>query len=248
MSVVPNFEWYSSKSREAKLAPRCPIAHCELCPRYYASVWLLGNAHLTTEISREDQQRLDKKWEPFKSTIAEEDASMTRVGERRRLGSVSNFCPEVSKQMFGLFASGLSKYADDIDRDAAHARLERQNAERDDPRWIWASVTPRHYTECREYSIFSDVADGKPVRGKTTSKSRGKSRRTGLSQKVRWHVLARDSFTCQYCGRKPPDVVLEVDHVTSVADGGSNEMDNLVAACAQCNRGKGPSSAPRSPQ
>jgi len=244
--VIPDFEWYSEKSREAKLSPRCPIAHCELCPRYYASVWLLGKARLMTEIAHADQQRLDKKWEPFKSTVAEEDASMTRAGEKSRFNSVSNFCPEVSKQMFGYFASGLIKHFDEIDREAAHVRLEREKADPNDPRWVWASMIPRHYTECREFSIFSEVADGKPLVGKASKKSQRKSRRTGLSQKVRWQVLARDSFTCQYCGRKPPDVVLEVDHMTSVADGGSDEMSNLTTACFECNRGKGPLSSPRS--
>jgi len=38
----------------------------------------------------------------------------------------------------------------------------------------------------------------------------------------------RDKFTCQYCGRKAPEVVLEVDHVFPQSKGGKDEMDNLV--------------------
>lgn len=56
---------------------------------------------------------------------------------------------------------------------------------------------------------------------------------------LRFEVFKRDGFTCQYCGRKTPDVVLEADHVIPVAQGGGDEIENLVTACWDCNRGKG---------
>jgi 5-methylcytosine-specific restriction endonuclease McrA len=57
--------------------------------------------------------------------------------------------------------------------------------------------------------------------------------------KLRFQVLQRDHFTCQYCGAHAPDVKLEVDHVITVADGGTDDVDNLVTACYACNRGRG---------
>lgn len=62
--------------------------------------------------------------------------------------------------------------------------------------------------------------------------------RQGLSRKIRFEVFKRDSFTCQYCGSKAPDVVLQVDHITPVAAGGSNDFLNLVTSCQPCNSGK----------
>lgn len=62
--------------------------------------------------------------------------------------------------------------------------------------------------------------------------------RKSLTKKTRFEVFKRDSFTCQYCGKKSPDVVLEVDHITPVSKGGKNEIMNLVTACFDCNRGK----------
>lgn len=59
-----------------------------------------------------------------------------------------------------------------------------------------------------------------------------------ISKKVRFEVFKRDLFTCQYCGKRPPDVVLEADHVHPRCDGGSDEMDNLTTSCWDCNRGK----------
>jgi hypothetical protein len=66
------------------------------------------------------------------------------------------------------------------------------------------------------------------------------SERTPLSKKLRFDVFKRDGFCCQYCGAHPSEtVVLEVDHVIPVAEGGKNDIDNLVTACFDCNRGKG---------
>ena len=63
--------------------------------------------------------------------------------------------------------------------------------------------------------------------------------RKGLSKKTRFEVFKRDKFTCQYCGRMAPDVILEVDHIKPVAEGGTNKMINLITSCRGCNRGKG---------
>lgn len=50
-------------------------------------------------------------------------------------------------------------------------------------------------------------------------------------------VLARDSYTCQYCGHEAAG--LTVDHVIPRSRGGTSHWDNIVAACAPCNRKKG---------
>lgn len=65
-----------------------------------------------------------------------------------------------------------------------------------------------------------------------------KTKRQGLSKKTRFEVFKRDGFLCQYCGAHPPAAVLVVDHITPVAGGGDNEMDNLATSCEPCNQGK----------
>ena len=64
-------------------------------------------------------------------------------------------------------------------------------------------------------------------------------KRKALSKKIRFEVFKRDGFKCQYCGRSAPDVLLEVDHIVPVAEGGKNDLLNLVTSCKDCNRGKG---------
>jgi hypothetical protein len=59
-----------------------------------------------------------------------------------------------------------------------------------------------------------------------------------MTPKRRFEALKRDGFACHYCGRKPPDVELHIDHVIPLAGGGTDKQDNLVAACFECNIGK----------
>lgn len=59
-----------------------------------------------------------------------------------------------------------------------------------------------------------------------------------LSSKMRFSILRRDNFTCQYCGRSAPKVELQVDHIIPRSKGGLSEPDNLVAVCFECNIGK----------
>ena len=49
-------------------------------------------------------------------------------------------------------------------------------------------------------------------------------------------VFARDSWTCQYCGRTSH---LTVDHVMPRSRGGRSIWENIVTSCAPCNRRKG---------
>jgi len=56
-----------------------------------------------------------------------------------------------------------------------------------------------------------------------------------VSATVRADVL--DAGACRYCGDRMAE--LEVEHYVPLARGGTNERDNLVAACISCNTQKG---------
>jgi hypothetical protein len=66
------------------------------------------------------------------------------------------------------------------------------------------------------------------------------TKRKSISKKTRFDVFKRDAFTCQYCGKHAPEVVLHVDHIVAVSNGGGYELTNLVTSCVDCNLGKGP--------
>jgi len=59
-----------------------------------------------------------------------------------------------------------------------------------------------------------------------------------ISKKSRFEIFERDNFTCQYCGRKSPIVILELDHIIPKSKDGSDEPTNLITSCRKCNQGK----------
>lgn len=59
-----------------------------------------------------------------------------------------------------------------------------------------------------------------------------------LSRRTRFEVFKRDEFTCRYCGRTSPAVVLEIDHIVPRSEGGDDDPINLTTSCYECNRGK----------
>ena len=55
-------------------------------------------------------------------------------------------------------------------------------------------------------------------------------------------LFARDSYSCQYCGRSiaelKPRHALTRDHVVPLSRGGNNDWSNVVTACSPCNTRK----------
>lgn len=66
------------------------------------------------------------------------------------------------------------------------------------------------------------------------------------SSRLRFRVLLRDNFKCQYCGKSPAThtgIELHIDHRKPYSQGGASELENLVTSCSKCNLGKGDMSA-----
>ncbi len=81
----------------------------------------------------------------------------------------------------------------------------------------------RCYFRCPEVIRFSDF-DKMP------------DRKIVFSRKNLWR---RDNFTCQYCGKRPPNDEITMDHVSPKTDGGISSFPNCVLACIRCNTKKG---------
>jgi len=78
----------------------------------------------------------------------------------------------------------------------------------------------------------------KQLLGSVTPRTTVKEARSALPLKVRWDVLKRDDYKCVKCGRRPPDVELEVDHILARSRGGKDDLSNLQTLCLPCNQGK----------
>ena len=57
-----------------------------------------------------------------------------------------------------------------------------------------------------------------------------------IAYDIQWQVYRRAGFRCEYCESSRP---LTIDHWFPVELGGTDEIDNLKAACRPCNRRKG---------
>jgi 5-methylcytosine-specific restriction endonuclease McrA len=55
---------------------------------------------------------------------------------------------------------------------------------------------------------------------------------------MRFEVFKRGGFRCTYCGRKPPEITLHVDHKIPKSKGGPDNINNYITACFDCNTGK----------
>ena len=227
---VPNFAWYQKQSRALKLPPRCPFASVKLCPRYFRTLWLFGEHAVVERISSGEAMRLEDQLD--KSSLFSREfqpqPELTLSNDHTRIIGWNDCCPEIAFDAYGVFAASGS-FMDKGDKKLRHAELKIANVQREDWRWNYFNMTPAHFTECHEYSILTSAA--KESFGKRTKGTHPES----VSPKRRWEVLARDNYICRYCGRKPPEVVLQVDHIDPR---GGNNPENLITACQDCNLGK----------
>lgn len=112
----------------------------------------------------------------------------------------------------------------------------------------WLSVRDRYIHKVRyRYNHDKEFKEKEVLRKKEWIKNnyeryrKNYNKRNPNTKKLRerFLVFQRDSFTCSYCGAKPPEVVLQVDHILPKSKGGENEMGNYTTSCSLCNLGKG---------
>ncbi len=91
--------------------------------------------------------------------------------------------------------------------------------------WAWKAERKHHVVTPERRIKLNELA-------------RINSSRKARRLKLRFSIFTRDKLTCQYCGRKAPQVVLQIDHKYPESKGGLSSLDNLITACLECNVGK----------
>ena len=157
-SEIPNAQWYARFSQSRASAAHCPFATVESCPRNYQSIALLGEAG-STKIPEKEDRRLLKHWKKSDLWPCTNEQATAIHGEPGNPSIFSNFCPEVTAERFGYFATSLTRYADELDVGHAHERLAREGIPAGHPSWSWSSCAPQHFTECPLYAVLSQHAN-----------------------------------------------------------------------------------------
>ena len=165
--IIPDLKWYIAISDQRGVQPRCPFATVRACPRFYQSLSLLGEAG-STKIEPEEDKKLLKYWEDSDLWPTTMEYATSIGGSPGEPHIFSNFCPEVSFDRFGYFASFLARYADQLDIGIWHKKLGREKASANDWRWAWSAVSEMHYSECPLYSILKHRSDTtQPIENKS---------------------------------------------------------------------------------
>lgn len=100
-------------------------------------------------------------------------------------------------------------------------RIEKENSERFEKSRIWKEKNTRHHS--------------------MGNRNRDARRRgaTGTIFLKEWEALkTKYEHTCLCCGRKEPEIKLELDHVIPIKIGGQNIIENAQPLCKSCNSRK----------
>jgi len=99
----------------------------------------------------------EQKWTETGLWPQDEEMFTAIVGWGSGRGYI-NFCPEVSFDRFGRFASGLTQY---YNAQEQSDEQERDSYKENIPAWRanWSSITAMHYTECPLYSPLVSTKD-----------------------------------------------------------------------------------------
>ena len=107
-----------------------------------------------------------------------------------------------------------------------------------------------HYKSQRnkEHNNYTEFVDRIDKQKEEEKEVAGRRR---ITPKMKQTILERDNYTCQICGMSKSFLdnflpglgdylLLEIDHIESVANGGTGkDEDNLQVLCWRCNRKKG---------
>ena len=162
--------------------------------------------------------------------------------KRQQVEAYEKLLKQVAKEEYVLWSlSRLSR------RDKIFFRTLLQFEKSDSPTWEWKEICDsaqvvshvKYVIKLSNLHLLLDHPEGYLLSNPAVDVgmiSIQKAR--NISNSLRFDVFQRDYHTCQYCGRKAPHVELQVDHLIPVAKDGTDDFDNLVTSCQDCNSGK----------
>lgn len=160
-------------------------------------------------------------WFLFRHSVLEGDPLIRVTREGLRKGVVKQ------QRGLGVSATQVRKYLKDLEGMGA-IRWEGASGRLGS---VYRVHTPAEIEACRNVRVERVVAR----RGLRVAASELDFYNVRANRRK---VYERDGYLCRYCLRQLTDMTATLDHVTAVAEGGGNELANLVTACLECNTRK----------
>jgi 5-methylcytosine-specific restriction protein A len=102
-----------------------------------------------------------------------------------------------------------------------------------------AGIDPSLLSQVAEALFTGEIESRKLSERRESERENSRRYRTRLGKEIpgwlRRDVFERDGFACVDCGSEER---LEVDHITPLTAGGSNDFENLQTLCKACNSRK----------
>lgn len=163
-------------------------------------------------------------WYLFRHSIARNGIALLRVGQRGlQTDVVKPSRPdysEISQQQVKEVLAGLESTG-----------AIRKEGEPNREGTLYRVLIPDEIEACREYRRKHTPSDQKPQPSEDEVDFYN-------VKENRIKVYERDGYKCRYCGKQLTRFTCTLDHVTPVAERGTNSFDNLVTACLECNSRK----------
>lgn len=187
--------------------------------------------YFNIEINEKSLERFSQIFNDF--SAAEEGKTLLRNERQNILNSIDSLVPDFIKENdYKRFIKRLG--FDDIDISDLYF-----------PRYKFLYVSPGGNSsiaceikfDLENLSKFIEFLSEKIQLKQTT-----KWQRTLMNSKLRERIKKRDNYTCQLCGisiKDEPHLLLEIDHIKPISQGGITTEDNLQTLCWKCNRKKG---------
>ncbi len=165
-------------------------------------------------------------WYAFRHSIAKDGTPHVRLGKSLRRGMVIK-----SSYSTAIQNSISEEKFREIVRALEVAGALRKEGESNRDGTLYRVLIPDEIEACRKFRAARAAAEPKPEIPAADVDFYN-------VRENRIKVYERDAYKCRYCEKQLTRFTATLDHVTPVAEGGDNGLENLVTACLGCNSRK----------
>jgi hypothetical protein len=165
-------------------------------------------------------------WYAFRHSIARDGNPHVRLGKALRRGAVVK-----SSYSTAIQNSISEEKFREIVRALEVTGAIRKEGESNRDGTLYRVLIPDEIEACRKFRTERTAAEPKPEISAADIDFYN-------VRENRIKVYERDAYKCRYCEKQLTRFTTTLDHVTPVAEGGNNGLENLVTACIGCNSRK----------